>query len=77
MSGVMTLLKRTWVDWAVFGYMVVTAARCKSPIAAGLFTVFAVVVAVLAVRKSWQLVQLAGIATTPSPREAEATHHRS
>ena len=32
MSRIGALIKRTWLDWAVFVYLVVTATRCKSPI---------------------------------------------
>ncbi|KOG22563.1 hypothetical protein ADK34_21700 [Streptomyces viridochromogenes] len=70
------LLRRTWVDWSVFVCMVVAAARCRGPIAAGLFTVFAVAVAVVAARESWKLVQLADIGPTRSAGGSEA-HHRS
>ncbi|MFB6837595.1 hypothetical protein [Streptomyces sp. NPDC056361] len=76
MSGVAELLRRTWLDWAVFVYMVVAAARCKSPIAAGLFTAFAAMVALVAARQTWKLVHRARVGLTPSATEAEA-HHRS
>ncbi|MFD3993371.1 hypothetical protein [Streptomyces sp. NPDC058583] len=69
-------LKRTWLDWAVFVCMVVIAARCKSPIAAGLFAAFAAVVAVVAARQSWKLAHRARIGPTPSAADAEA-HRRT
>ncbi len=52
------LLKRTWVDWAVVVYMVVTAARCESPFMIALCTVVAVVAAVVGARTTWQLVRV-------------------
>ncbi|WP_225802729.1 hypothetical protein [Streptomyces sp. NK15101] len=76
MSGVAEWLKRTWLDWAVFVCMVVIAARCKSPIAAGLFTALAAAVALVAARQSWKLVRRAHVGLTPSATEADA-HHRS
>lgn len=76
MSGVAEALKRTWLDWAVFVCMVVLAARCKGPIAAGLFTAFAAAVALVAVCQSWKLVHRARVGLTPSAAEADA-HHRS
>lgn len=74
MSGVAESLKRTWLDWAAFVYMVVIAARCKSPIAAGLFTAFAAAVALIAVRQSWKLVRRARVGLTPSATGADAHH---
>ncbi|MFD7569309.1 hypothetical protein ACFV6U_02095 [Streptomyces sp. NPDC059810] len=69
-------LKRTWLDCAVFVCMVVIAIRCKSPITAGLFTAFAAVAAIVAVRQSWKLAHRARVAPMLSAVEAEA-HHRS
>lgn len=76
MRGVVMVLRRTWVDWAVVVYLVVAAARCKGPIAAGLFAVFAVAVTLVAARESWKTVQLAGIGPTRCAGGSEA-HHRS
>ncbi|MGW8604550.1 hypothetical protein ACWGLB_37100 [Streptomyces sp. NPDC055893] len=52
------------------------AIRCKSPITAGLFTAFAAVAAIVAVRQSWKLAHRARIGPMLSAAEAEA-HHRS
>jgi hypothetical protein len=61
------LLKRTWVDWAVLVFMVVSAARCKSPFLVAFFTITACAAAVAGVRKTWQLVRpLAGAGPTRS-----------
>ncbi|GHI72826.1 hypothetical protein Snoj_67440 [Streptomyces nojiriensis] len=57
-SGLATLLKRTWVDWAVVVYMGVTAARCESPFVLVLCTAVAVVAAVAGARTTWQLVRV-------------------
>ncbi|MCX4529863.1 hypothetical protein OG982_29925 [Streptomyces sp. NBC_01551] len=63
MNGLMVLLKRTWIDWAVFVCMVVTASRCKSPFLVVFFTVVALVAAVVGVRKTWQVARPAGSET--------------
>lgn len=42
---------RTWLDGAVFVYLVVTATRCKSPILIVFFTIVALAVVVVCVRK--------------------------
>ncbi|MER5204683.1 hypothetical protein [Streptomyces sp. NPDC002825] len=65
MSGVVMILRQNWADWAVSAYMAATAAMCRSPISAGLFSVFAATVAIVAARESWKLVQ---------PTEIEPTH---
>ncbi|MFE5973692.1 hypothetical protein ACFQ64_16215 [Streptomyces sp. NPDC056460] len=57
MNRLVALLKRTWVDWAVFVYMVVTASRCNSPFLVVIFTVVALVAAVVGVRKTWQVIR--------------------
>ncbi|MFB7234896.1 hypothetical protein ACFCXK_08965 [Streptomyces sp. NPDC056269] len=57
MNRLLALLKRTWVDWAVFVYMVVTASRCRSPFLVVIFTVVALVAAVVGVRKTWQVIR--------------------
>ncbi|MFD7231182.1 hypothetical protein [Streptomyces sp. NPDC059881] len=72
MSGLAALLKRTWVDWAVFLWMVVTAARSKSPFLVVFFSVTALAAAVIGGRKIWRLVRPAGSAPTRSASEAEA-----
>ncbi|MFB7374891.1 hypothetical protein ACFC0D_34195 [Streptomyces sp. NPDC056222] len=55
MNGLAASLKRTWVDWAVFVYMVVTASRCKSPFLVVFFTVAALVAAIVGARKTRQV----------------------
>jgi len=55
-NGLVALLKRTWVDWAVFASMVVLALRCRSPFLVVFFTVAAIGAAVFGVRQTWQAV---------------------
>lgn len=57
MSGLVALLKRTWVDWAVFVSMVVLALRCRSPFLVVFFMVAAIGAAVFGVRKAWRPVR--------------------
>lgn len=76
MSRIGALIKQTWLDWAVFGFVVVTATRCKSPILIVFFSIVALVVAVVCVRKTWRMVRLASSGAPRSASEAGA-HHRS
>lgn len=76
MSRIGALIKRTWLDWAVFVYLVVTATRCKSPILIVFFTIVALAVAVVCVRKTWRMARLASSGASRSASEAGA-HHRS
>ncbi|MFJ8668924.1 hypothetical protein [Streptomyces sp. NPDC093600] len=56
MNQLLRLLKRTWIDWAVFVSMVVAVARCKSPFLDVFFTVGALAAAAVGIRKTWQMV---------------------
>ncbi len=76
MNGLVPLLKRTWVDWAVFVYVVVTAARCKSPFLVVFFTLVALVAAVVAVLKTRRLMRGADPVLSRTAHEARP-HHRS
>ncbi|WP_406066190.1 hypothetical protein OG462_41625 [Streptomyces sp. NBC_01077] len=76
MSRTGALMKGTWLDWAVLAYMVVTATTCQSPILVVFFTVIALAVAVVCVRKTWRLARLADIWASPSASE-EGADHRS
>ncbi|MFE5513077.1 hypothetical protein ACFQ9J_21335 [Streptomyces sp. NPDC056529] len=51
------VLKQAWIDWAVLICMIVTAARCRSPFTMVLFTGAALAVAVIAARKTWQVLR--------------------
>ncbi|MFB7031310.1 MULTISPECIES: hypothetical protein [unclassified Streptomyces] len=57
MNKLSVVLKQAWIDWAVLICMVVTAARCRSPFLVVLFTAVALAVAVIATRKTWQILR--------------------
>lgn len=59
------VLKRTWIDWAVLVCMAVTAARCRSPFLVVLFTALALAVAVIATRKTRQILRALQDGGTP------------
>ncbi|MFE8974912.1 hypothetical protein [Streptomyces cyaneofuscatus] len=51
----MTLLQRTWVDWAVCVFMVVTAVSSKSSILVVFFTTIALTAAGIGGCKAWRM----------------------